>query len=1062
MSYPKPWVVNNVIVNDGIDWHAARWGSVLRGWQGLPAARALMFERYGTWPAIAGVRRPGRTISLETHLLHLLEVDRKLARTVYLHALSYEEETPYRLLCTDFIPPNCAPSDALLALGPWDVQTNGVGNWWVKDLIDTNRVPPFVGAVHFVDGRGTDTKAAVFEAAGLNYCFNGAMRDANANGQADLWTMVENCVGVPTESVIAHPTSTMGWLQRVQYTGVAGDAAQSAYHYHRTAAASFAAGEDACLSCDIAGVVSGVMVEIVIVAENAADGYLSLESTEVTLTTSLQRAYVVYPTLPATTDHIRVQVQCVLIDDGDSLDVQFGAVSVEKAAFPTTFCSGQLGPGYAWTGAAYGSTSTRTAAYVDLDAYCGLFEGTMALAVRLVFQVPYDYDADWPSATTSLFDVGGPGNNDYFIVYYDVTHQFRVWVNGGYRLNSPAQTFSAGDWIELIYTDDFSEDRRELYINGILAASDTAIVSPIVTAATWRIGASSGGGGQGGYAFEQVQVFKKRFTATEVTRHHLECLKARWLNVLCDQTAPFAVGSKETTLGFIANLVVDDDVRFHSRDGDAYFMSIHDTPWSWTIHVDTEDDVHPVLYVTPEVAKASGFLYRCWVPIVWKFEALTDYPVKLGTLDAAALFGAGKMQVDCDDLRVYDGTGEIDRWIKDPNTASTDVWVVLDFSGAQAVTLKDAMLIGDTVTSVQTNEDIGGFPAIGRFLIDSEAFTYRSKDGANRTFQNVVRAAKGTAAAGHAANADVLWIEHDIWIYYGDATLTAPTVDADNEPVFELDTSSNDSWDYDLFGQAARLNRPGTWQRQPITYDPASPYGNFYTTNHITWGEPWEEIGHLARRYDYNDLYRSGRWYLHHPMGILSMNFQNGERYRSGSWGSAYIQSSLDGAVWVNEFFINQTADPDTTWVAWSQNETLNVGSKYGGIFNNYSSDGTYSAVEVDDITVALDTTYTPDATIGPELNTYALNCTITNVTLGLAINLAVSVELGSTIEVDTQNKKVTDLTEGENLLGALTLIGGVRRQWLPLRNGDNVLTYAETGVVEVSLDMVWDRRYIE
>ena len=111
---------------------------------------------------------------------------------------------------------------------------------------------------------------------------------------------------------------------------------------------------------------------------------------------------------------------------------------------------------------------------------------------------------------------------------------------------------------------------------------------------------------------------------------------------------------------------------------------------------------------------------------------------------------------------------------------------------------------------------------------------------------------------------------------------------------------------------------------------------------------------------------------------------------------------------------------------------------------------------------MTLDNTYTPDATIGAEQDNYPLACTIANAATGDSISLAANVNLLDVIEVDTDNKTIANLTEGDNLYGALTLVGGVRRDWLPLVNGTNTLTYTEAGVTDVDIDLLWDRRYYE
>lgn len=604
---------------------------------------------------------------------------------------------------------------------------------------------------------------------------------------------------------------------------------------------------------------------------------------------------------------------------------------------------------------------------------------------------------------------------------------------------------------------------------------------------------------------------------------------ARHLDVLAETVDPLAEGGKRT-MDVVATLAVDDEVRWRSRDGDYWHWDVTSSGDQETVTVDTEDEVYPVLYITAKAAKTSGFLYKCWVPIVWKTDAATGYQTKLGTMDTAALvetattttldgavlagattisltdassfptvgmayitdalngdeqirwtgksgndltgcvrgiggtsdvnhsnldpIAVSKMLANGDDLRVYDAATEVDRWILDPDTATTDVWVVLDYEATQSTTLDGAMLAGDTVTTLDAGTDISGFPNEGIFLIDSEAFTYRGKNDTDRQFLNVTRAVKGTAAAGHADAATIHWIQHDIWLFYGDQTLGAPSTDDTAMPIVELDTSNNDSWVYEEFGDSGE-NRAGRWISEIISFSP-----EFYGGNHGAAADPWVELGIYSPPGGANN--NGGRRYLYNVCGITAANFTNGEQYYGFSKTDIvmFLKSSEDGVTWTTEYSIPLPAAADN-WEAWSRNETLTSGAKYVSL-ENHGFGNTARYVEAADCTLTLNTTYTPDATINSEQNNYSLDCTIANAATGKSIRLQATLDVDDVLEVDTDAKTITNLTEGENLFGALTQVGGIRPAWLALLDGDNVLTYTETGVTDVDVDLVWDRRYFE
>lgn len=538
---------------------------------------------------------------------------------------------------------------------------------------------------------------------------------------------------------------------------------------------------------------------------------------------------------------------------------------------------------------------------------------------------------------------------------------------------------------------------------------------------------------------------------------------ARRVSVIAQDVAPLVEASRRT-MNLVSTLIVDGDPRWRSRDGDYWHWDVTGTPDAENVTVVTEDKARPVLYLTPTAAKGAGFQYKSWVPVVWKADGATTYPVKLGALATDALVGAGHMQADCDDLRVYNGSTEIDRWIQDPNTATTDIWVNLDFETEQSVLLGVAIGAGDTITTVTAAGDISNFPNSGILWIDSEAFTYQGRNDSNQQFLNVVRAARGTAAAAHTTADTIYWIQHDLWIFYGDATLTAPTTDDSVKPVFELDTSTNDSWVYQEFGENG-YNRAGGWIQEIVVDSTLATDCEFYTANRDTNASPWEELG--------IDLYIGGawqgeryRWYLYNGCGITNANFTNGEqRYQSAIPASScnFIKSSVDGATYIDEYTIPLVA-AHSTWEAWSRSEALTAGSYYVSLEAWYetSKHNFGHWLEAADCTITLDATYTPDSTIGAEQANYPLDCTIENTTTGDSIELTLTMNIDDILEIDTDNKTITNLTEGSSIYGALTLTGGVRRDWLPLVNGVNALSYTETGVADVNIDLVWDRRYYE
>jgi len=373
------------------------------------------------------------------------------------------------------------------------------------------------GALHTEQGKWLGTRGLVVEIGTTNYCTRPRMVDANDDGDADGWTLFETCNGAITTTVVDHPREERGYLQRTQYSGDVADSGETLNWLIETAAGSFASGNPATFTCDMMGEVDGITVSVVLRAYSAIDALLGSSSETVTLKAgTLQRVEVTYGTLPANTNYVRVLVSCTDIDSGDSIDMYFGAAQIEKRAVATSFAAGNLGSGYAWGGTADESTTTRTATEVEFDDQVGQLSGTNTLSFRLVVQVPYDSDATWArgSSYNYVFSTRGAAGNSIRCAYDEDDDKWTVYINGAEIFQSSAQTFSAGDWYELLLTCDFSNDEYYLYVNGEEDGSDTSsLAAPTLTDV--EIGALTGGTSQGGFTFVEFAVLGSILTADE-------------------------------------------------------------------------------------------------------------------------------------------------------------------------------------------------------------------------------------------------------------------------------------------------------------------------------------------------------------------------------------------------------------------------------------------------------------------------------------------------------------------------------------------------------------------
>ncbi len=555
--------------------------------------------------------------------------------------------------------------------------------------------------------------------------------------------------------------------------------------------------------------------------------------------------------------------------------------------------------------------------------------------------------------------------------------------------------------------------------------------------------------------------FYKSLTATQVGYLYLAGLalsddplsSARWLSVMPEIVQPKESGGK-TTLDLVTTMLINGDPRWRSRRGDYVSTAIDATPHAISLTVTSEDDVYPVFYIKPTTANTTGFQYKQWVAVNWKATvSYALYPICIGPFDTTTPIAASKMQADGDDVRVYVDDVEVDRWLQDINDANSKVWFNTSFDAAASALLEADITDADR-TTLDTSDDISDFPPAGILLIGTEAFSYSGKDDTSRQFTGIIRGLRGTAKAAHSAADPIYWIQHDVWLYYGDSTLTAPTTDDDYKPIIAL-TSTNDVWTYAYFGENSK-NRPITWVY--VVIDDSTSDLDYYTANHNTFASPWEEIG----IYSIPVTTTHARWYLYNPCQIDTAHFTNGERSGSPSANGKYrITSSPDGITYATEY--ESGIGTDGIWTAWDRDEALAAGAYYVGLELYYlSAPGGAYYIEAADAEISLDTTYSPDVTQTAEQGNYPLNSTLTNSTTGDALSLSLNCLLNDVIELDTDNKTLRNLTSGSSHLAALTLEGGVRKHWMKLVPGLNTLSWAEPGVAAVTFEAVWDRRLFE
>jgi hypothetical protein len=362
------------------------------------------------------------------------------------------------------------------------------------------------------------------------------------------------------------------------------------------------------------------------------------------------------------------------------------------------------------------------------------------------------------------------------------------------------------------------------------------------------------------------------------------------------------------------------------------------------------------------------------------------------------------------------------------------------------------------VASIQVDTSINDFPATGILMIDNEAFVYSSKNNATRRFGGITRAARGTSMAGHTAGAVVWWVQHDVFILYGNSSPgSAPQDEAWKSGMMNINSSQSKwRWDDIKTGDGV-YHQVAAWN-----YFGIDDFNQRYTAPKGTVGNPANAIG-----VEVSDQGR-GMWFIDNPCGWSNVKFSGDNERRAhvpAHWDGRIV---VDGAIvgllngvgrWNHSIAAPTTAD---TWETWAADEAIpsNIPRGYVALWLRDTA-GTGDSLYLDGggiIELDIVSGNEPVVTLGAEQGNYALDATLTNETTGDALRVTFNMTLGETIEIDTVNKRVTYLLDGSSQYQALEVIG-LRREWLPLKPGNNTIVFLDKGAEEVELKLLWRTR---
>lgn len=447
------------------------------------------------------------------------------------------------------------------------------------------------------------------------------------------------------------------------------------------------------------------------------------------------------------------------------------------------------------------------------------------------------------------------------------------------------------------------------------------------------------------------------------------------------------------------------------------------------------------------------------------------------TLDTATLVTAGKMQADCDDLRVVVDGEIVPRWMADKNTASTKVWINLNLSAGQQLTLLTAVASSGEIDELEfeVSEDnklaIAAMPERGYVVHGTEWFEYSGKSKKFCKLFITTRGALGTTMQAHSA-ADVFnWVQHSIFLLYGNSTATDPSVDNaaydDTKPVFDLSSSSNTSWVYTtstLFYDPDHPGRTGMWK--PTIEKVGKVSKIYYVKADAESGDPamGMKISTWVKNGNPRSEFATLGWELKHAGKITSIS-ATGQAYRNSSaWpGSTAIQCQKYGVRRWIEIWNSAKPTAEDTWESITKSSySISPGKEIvrfvftGSIAAQLDVD-TY--FEILTATVEFTSANQPTGTLGTEASNLLLDLTITNQNNGDAIGLVFPMQLNKVLDLDGESLEVTyDLVNAHR---ALSMDDESRDVWVRLVPGSNTLKIVGVGVNTLSITLKWKKRRI-
>ena len=515
------------------------------------------------------------------------------------------------------------------------------------------------------------------------------------------------------------------------------------------------------------------------------------------------------------------------------------------------------------------------------------------------------------------------------------------------------------------------------------------------------------------------------------------------------------------------------------------------SPNSQTLTVLGNTPAAPIIAVTPNSARTGSYGYRRWIPICNTTANAFPFPVSsvdltFGGLNTAALVAAVKMLANGNDLRIFVDGVDTSRWFGGGgiNSVTTTVWANIPHSTGALGTLSGTLPNNSTTVDVPFQVNATNLATLTRlsqainpvFVIGSEAFTYNPKlvNLSTYTIPSCKRAQKLTSAAAHSDGDTVTWIEHDVWMLYGNASASAPAIFTGQQPNLNLTTSTNLIWKWTTSLFQTTGNHPAAWKPvvvSSITNGYArTALTNYYTGDATAQADPATESGMKMLETTVNAVAKAETanlyWSFYHPAGFTNTSMLGKKFLLYGtSWPAiAGLLYSTDNVTFLAAW--NETIPVLNTATAFSHNAVA-LGATYQYLRLNFAGSigariGNNAYFQGDTVSLTLGASVL-SGSLGAENSNYQLTARIKNTTSGEYVDLNCLMGTGQTLTIDCGAKTVT-LSDGTNLFNAVTLSGNrINADWLNIGQdtsnkftGTAVMTYTQAGLVNDTLNYNW------